>query len=53
MSEVETFLEALRRDGHVRDPQARLTPMSGGVSSEIYLVEDGGKSLWSSARWRS
>jgi aminoglycoside phosphotransferase (APT) family kinase protein len=36
-----TFLEVLRRNGHVHDPQARLVPLSGGVSSEIYLVEDG------------
>ena len=41
MTEAAQFLELLRRDGHVRDPQARLTHLSGGVSSEIYLVEDG------------
>jgi aminoglycoside phosphotransferase (APT) family kinase protein len=41
MPEAEQFLEELRRDGHVHDPQARLTPLSGGVSSEIYLVQDG------------
>lgn len=41
MSEAETFLETLRRDGCVRDPQATLTPLSGGVSSDIYLVQDG------------
>src|SRR5258708_40063666 len=35
------FLDMLRRDGVVRHPDARLTPMSGGVSSEIYLLEDG------------
>ena len=40
-SEAAQFLDMLRRDGHVRDPQARLTPLSGGVSSELYLVEDG------------
>src|ERR1035441_2117170 len=38
-----TFLEVLRRNGHVQDPQARLVPLSGGVSSEIYLVEDGAR----------
>ena len=43
MSELPGFLEQLRRDGWVHDPQARLTPLSGGVSSEIYLVEDGGE----------
>jgi len=41
MSQSADFLEVLRRNGHVVDPQARLTPFSGGVSSEIYLVEDG------------
>jgi 5-methylthioribose kinase len=41
MDESAQFLETLRRDGHVRDPQAKLSPLSGGVSSEIYLVEDG------------
>src|SRR5271167_1705404 len=40
-SQAAQFLEMLRRDGHVRDAQARLTPLSGGVSSELYLVEDG------------
>jgi 5-methylthioribose kinase len=43
MSEAAPFLEELRRHGHVFDPQARLTPLSGGVSSEIYLVQDGEK----------
>lgn len=41
MTETESFLELLRRDGVVRSPEARLTPLSGGVSCEIYLVEDG------------
>ena len=41
MTEAAQFLELLRRDGHVLDPHARLTHLSGGVSSEIYLVEDG------------
>jgi aminoglycoside phosphotransferase (APT) family kinase protein len=43
MSQTADFLEVLRRNGHVSDPQARFTPFSGGVSSEIYLVEDGPK----------
>ena len=43
MHQTEEFLEVLRRNGHVRDPQARLVPMAGGVSSEIYLVEDGAR----------
>lgn len=41
MSECDTFLGLLRRDGVVHSPDARLTPLSGGVSCEIYLVEDG------------
>jgi aminoglycoside phosphotransferase (APT) family kinase protein len=41
MCEAEQFLAMLRRDHHVRDLQARLTPLNGGVSSEIYVVEDG------------
>ena len=41
MRQTDEFLEVLRRNGHVHDPQARLAPMDGGVSSEIYLVEDG------------
>ena len=41
MDESAQFLEVLRRNGHVHDPQARLMPLTGGVSSEIYLVEDG------------
>jgi aminoglycoside phosphotransferase (APT) family kinase protein len=40
-SQAAQFLEVLRRDGHVRDPRARLTSLLGGVSSELYLVEDG------------
>jgi 5-methylthioribose kinase len=41
MPESDSFLELLRRDGLVRGAEARLTPLSGGVSCEIYLVEDG------------
>lgn len=41
MRQTDEFLEVLRRNGHVRDPRASLVPMQGGVSSEIYLVEDG------------
>lgn len=41
MTDSDTFLALLRRDGVVRSPEARLTPLSGGVSCEIYLVEDG------------
>jgi aminoglycoside phosphotransferase (APT) family kinase protein len=39
----EAFLQLLRREGLVTSPQARLTPLTGGVSSEIYRVEDGDK----------
>ncbi len=45
MTEVSTndFLALLRRDGVVRSADARLTPLAGGVSCEIYVVEDGGE----------
>jgi 5-methylthioribose kinase len=45
MSAAEQFLELLRRDGRVRDPQAALTPLAGGVSSDIFLVQDGPESF--------
>jgi aminoglycoside phosphotransferase (APT) family kinase protein len=35
------FLELLRNDGIVKSPDATLTPLTGGVSSEIYRVDDG------------
>ena len=41
MSDSDDFLEILRRDGHIHDPHARLVPLTGGVSSEICIVEDG------------
>ena len=37
----EDLLQILRRDGVVRSPGASLTPLAGGVSSEICRVEDG------------
>ena len=40
-ADAEAMREQLRRDGRLRDPAARLTPLAGGVSSDIYLVEDG------------
>lgn len=43
MDESVPLLELLRRDGVVRGADARMTPMAGGVSCEIYLVEDGGE----------
>jgi aminoglycoside phosphotransferase (APT) family kinase protein len=39
----ETFLETLRLDGWVRDPEATLVPLTGGVSSDIYLVKSEGE----------
>lgn len=33
--------ELLLRNGHLRDPAARFTPLAGGVSSDIWRVEDG------------
>jgi len=41
MNASDAFLELLRRDGVVRTPDARLTPLTGGVSCDIHLVEDG------------
>lgn len=41
MSDTSSFLDQLRDDGIVREDDARLMPLTGGVSSEIYLVEDG------------
>lgn len=38
---AEDFLRLLRRDGLVRHESATLTPLTDGVSSEIYRVEDG------------
>jgi aminoglycoside phosphotransferase (APT) family kinase protein len=37
----DQFLDLLRRDGLAKATDTRLIPLSGGVSSEIYLVEDG------------
>ncbi len=41
MSEPDELLERLRRTGRVTRSDARLTALSGGVSSDIWLVEDG------------
>ena len=35
------FLDTLRRDGVLRHPDATLTPLTDGVSSEIFRVNDG------------
>lgn len=37
------FLKTLRSDGVVSDGPVSLKPMSGGVSSDIFLVEDGNR----------
>lgn len=42
MSNQAEFFALLRADGVVRQAIATLTPLTGGVSSEIYLVDDGG-----------
>lgn len=39
------LLDLLRADGVVRSAAARLTPLAGGVSSEIYRVDDGEESF--------
>lgn len=41
MDEPGALLKLLQRDGVVRTSNAQLTPLSGGVSCEIYLIEDG------------
>ena len=41
MAPQPDFLDLLWRDGVIRSPKAALKPLTGGVSSEIYLVEDG------------
>jgi aminoglycoside phosphotransferase (APT) family kinase protein len=41
MNDAAQFLATLRDDGHVRCTDARIEPLRGGVSSEIYLVHDG------------
>ena len=40
---ADALLQLLRSDGVVHSPCATLTPLSGGVSSEIYRVDDGGE----------
>jgi aminoglycoside phosphotransferase (APT) family kinase protein len=43
MEESSEIVDLLWRDGLVRAPAVRLTPLSGGVSCEVYLVEDGAR----------
>jgi aminoglycoside phosphotransferase (APT) family kinase protein len=42
---MSTFLEMLRQDGVVTTADARLISLTGGVSSEIYCVEDGSRTF--------
>jgi aminoglycoside phosphotransferase (APT) family kinase protein len=42
---LPNLLDLLRVDGVVRSASARLTPLAGGVSSEIYRVDDGQESF--------
>src|SRR5262249_27154676 len=39
------LLQSLRKDGMVSCEQATATPLAGGVSSEIYLIQDGDRSF--------
>lgn len=42
---VEELLAKLRHDGLVTGAEATLTPLSGGVSSDIFRVDDGGRTF--------
>ena len=42
---TDVLLQLLRSDGVVHSPCATLTPLPGGVSSEIYRVDDGGEAF--------
>jgi aminoglycoside phosphotransferase (APT) family kinase protein len=41
----ETVIQALRNQRVLSPAQVRITPLAGGVSSEIYLLEDGNRKL--------
>jgi aminoglycoside phosphotransferase (APT) family kinase protein len=41
LTDGDNFLDALRRDGVVRHHDAKLTPLTDGVSSDIFRVDDG------------
>ena len=36
-----SILDQLYSDGHLKNPKAKVVPLTGGVSSDIYLIEDG------------
>jgi aminoglycoside phosphotransferase (APT) family kinase protein len=40
-----SFLDTLRRDGVLRHPDMQLTPLTDGVSSEIFRIDDGDESF--------
>ena len=40
---AEAFIRQLYDDGVLSNPDAELTPLTGGVSSEIYRVDDGSR----------
>jgi aminoglycoside phosphotransferase (APT) family kinase protein len=42
---AESFRELLRRDGVLRNVDAKLTALTDGVSSDIFRVDDGGDSF--------
>jgi len=44
-TEAQELLEQLRACGLVRTEEASLRPLAGGVSSDIYRVDDGGRSF--------
>lgn len=39
--DMDAFVDCLRQEGTVKNASVRLTPLTGGVSSEIYRVDDG------------
>jgi len=41
----DDFIALLRRDGVLCDAGAKLTPLSDGISSEIFRVDDGGRTF--------
>ena len=43
--DLETFRRQLLADGVIECPDTRLTPLTGGVSSDIYRVDDGARAF--------
>ena len=50
---MQLMLDRLISDGLVTQFGVALKALTGGVSSEIYLVTDGASSLWSNRLWGS